>query len=66
MRPRFWKLLAMGAIFVALMACAAPGRRAGISLDMRQAGDAKPRHFDAELDLGVVALSLRLRWSADA
>jgi len=56
----------MGAIFVALMACAAPDRRAGISLDMRQAGDTAPRHFDAEIDLGVVALSLSLRWSADA
>jgi hypothetical protein len=66
MKPRILKLAAIGAIFVALMACAAPDRRAGLSLDMHRTGDATPRHFEAEIDFGVVALSLRLRWSADA
>ena len=64
MKPRVFRLLAIGAIFVALMACAAPDHRAGISLDLRDARDSAPRHFNAEIDLGPVSLSLSLRWSA--
>lgn len=66
MKPRTLRLAAMGAISVALIACASPDRRAGISLDLRDAHDLAPCHFDAEIDLGLVALSLRLRWSARA
>jgi hypothetical protein len=66
MTPRFLRLAAIGAIFLALIASASPDRRAAISLDLHDARDVAPRHFDAELDLGIVALSLRLRWSARA
>ncbi|MET0309561.1 MAG: hypothetical protein ABW023_12720 [Sphingomonas sp.] len=66
MRPRLFRLAAIGAIFVALMACDAPDRRASIALDLHDARDVAPRHFDAEIDLGVIAFALRLRWSAQA
>lgn len=66
MRPCFLRLAAVGAIFVALIACTSPDRKAGISLDMHDVHDVAPRHFEAEVDFGVVALSLRLRWSDHA
>lgn len=64
MTPRVFRVLAIGAMFVALMACAAPDRRAGISLDLQGAQGGTPRHFNAEIDLGPISLSLSLRWRA--